>query len=509
MKKYNLMITAIIVFSITIPSFIIYKLIEYKDTQIDSVENILVQEAKSHFNNAVMTRKWNASFNGVYVKKTSLIEPNPYLEDNHIFSKDNEMLVKINPAWMTRQISEISNKYTNYYFKITSLNPLNPKNIPDSFEKEGLNFFNKNKDKKFYYKLDENNNFFNFIGALKVDQSCLTCHAEQGYNVGDIRGGIRLSIPITSHNAKINQIKSNTLVSIIVIIVFTIVITLLLIRFILIIVKKSEKYLNLNKTLEKRVASEITKNKEKEKILSEQTKMIALGEMLTNISHQWRQPLSIITTATSGIQIKNELNRLDDSEIKETTNIIMEQASYMSKTIDDFRNYFQEDKEKTRFILKDLILKDIELIKSSYTNNDITIEINDVTENISLYGYRNELLQSILNLLKNSKDQFEHLSINNKVIKFSTQVEENKIKIFMQDNAGGISKKIINKIFEPYFTTKHQSQGTGIGLYMTQKVIVEHFDGEIFVSNKKMIINKKSYNGACFEIILPIMSEID
>ena len=509
MKRHHIIIITIIFLSIMVPALLIYQIIQYQNSQLKSINTIMLQEAKSHFQNAVMTRKWNAQYGGVYVKKSAHIRPNPYLEDNHIYSDKGEMLIKINPAWMTRQISEISNKYRDYYFKITSLNPINPQNEPDEFEKEGLNYFEKNSDSPYFYKLDEQTNYFNFLGALKVEQSCLACHARQNYKVGDIRGGIRVSVPVISHNARINEIKSNSVISIAIIIVFTLVINILLIHSILIIVRQNRKYQKLNLTLEERVNQEVYKNQQKEKMLSQQSKLAALGEMLNNIAHQWRQPLSTITTATSGMQIEHEMKVLSNEEFVKSTQLILDQANYMSKTIDDFKNFFQSDKEKTRFVLKDLIIRDIELVKSSYSGQNITVQIDNINDHLSLYGFQNELSQAILNILNNAKDQFTKLSDINKTINIYTKLKESSVELYIHDNAGGVPEDIIDKIFEPYFTTKHQSQGTGIGLYMTQRIIVDHLNGSITVENRPFKLNSEVYEGACFKIELPLVSEID
>ena len=187
----------------------------------------------------------------------------------------------------------------------------------------------------------------------------------------------------------------------------------------------------------------------------------------------------------------------------------MEQANIMSKTIEDFRNFFQNDKEKVKFNLKDLIIQDIELVKSSYSSENIQIQIENVLEDITLFGYKNELIQAILNILNNSKDQFIQLNTEPKVIKIVTQIQDNFVNIYIQDNAGGIDEDIIEKIFEPYFTTKHQSQGTGIGLYMTESIIINNMKGYIEVSNKEFIVNDKTYQGACFKISIPLITEIE
>lgn len=190
-------------------SIIIYFINISKIEYIDLSKKTLKQEAVAHYQNMINTRRWNSGHGGVYVKANSSIKPNIYLKDNHIYSKENEVLVRINPAWMTRQISEIANEAGDYYYRITSTNPINPENEPDDFELEALQFFEENRDKKYYTKLERDT--FNFMGALKVKQSCLECHIEQGYKVDDIRGGLRVTIPTQNYNEKIKLIKGNSL----------------------------------------------------------------------------------------------------------------------------------------------------------------------------------------------------------------------------------------------------------------------------------------------------------
>lgn len=207
MKKIKRVRNTIIILLSIFTSFVIYTIYENTQRNESFLKEMLLNEAKSNFNNIVDTRKWNAMHGGVYVKKTPKIEPNKYLEENTLLTKENEVLIKINPAWMTRQISEISNKDHNNYFKITSLKPLNPINKPDSFETEALNFFEKNPKEEFYSKISDDFSKFDFMGSLQVTEDCLQCHRKQDYKIGDIRGGIRISIPTTNYYKTFYEIE--------------------------------------------------------------------------------------------------------------------------------------------------------------------------------------------------------------------------------------------------------------------------------------------------------------
>ncbi len=249
---------------------------------------------------------------------------------------------------------------------------------------------------------------------------------------------------------------------------------------------------------------DLSEIKEKEKLYIEQAKLASLGEMIGNIAHQWRQPLSVISTGATGLQLQKEYNNLSDEQFYVLCNSINDNAQYLSKTIDDFRNFIKGDREKVSFNLSATIQSFLSLIDGSLKNHHITV-VCDVDEKIVLSGYPNELIQCLMNIFNNSKDAFKNRDFSNdsRVILIWTQVSDKKTTIGIQDSAGGIDEKIIDKIFEPYFTTKHKSQGTGIGLHMTYNLIVNGMDGEIIASNNPFIHEGKEYKGALFRIILP------
>ncbi len=247
-------------------------------------KDMLIQEASSNFDNMVVTRSWNSLHGGLYAKAKEGEKPNPYLEENHIYSDKGDLLIKINPAWMTRQIAELSNKQKSNYYKITSLKPINPENKPDMFETEALRFFEMNPSKKYYYNIDKNLSKFNFMGALKIEKSCLQCHAVQGYKIGDIRGGIRVSIPTINYQTKLIEIKNQTQFLKLMVVIFGIFILILFNIGISLIYKHQEQIEYLNKTLEAKVIERTKKLSDMykhEKYLKEILKTIAdVNELL-------------------------------------------------------------------------------------------------------------------------------------------------------------------------------------------------------------------------------------
>jgi signal transduction histidine kinase len=241
------------------------------------------------------------------------------------------------------------------------------------------------------------------------------------------------------------------------------------------------------------------KLKLQDKLMLEQNKMAAMGEMITNIAHQWKQPLSIITTVSSGIKVSKELDvSVDkDTELASLDNILLN-ANHLSQTIDDFRDFF-EQKEKILFHMEDIINKTINLINSTLKHNNI--KINKNIEDIEFVGLDNELIQVLINIINNAQDALNMAEIKNKEININVYRNKNNAIVEVWDNAGGIPDDVIDHIFEAHFTTKRAINGTGIGLHMAQKIVQEHFHGKIYVTNIELDGKRL---GAKFRLELPI-----
>ena len=230
--------------------------------------------------------------------------------------------------------------------------------------------------------------------------------------------------------------------------------------------------------------------------------MAAMGEMIENIAHQWRQPLSVISTISTGIIFKKEMNISDEEDEIQELEKINESSQYLSETINDFRDFLNTNKPKTKFNLKNTFEKSLKLVSSKFKNRDIKtiIEIKDTWT----YGVENELIQVFLNIFNNSRDALENQNLDEKLILIDINESSDFITINIKDNARGIDSDIIDRVFEPYFTTKHKSQGTGIGLYMSQEIIVKHFKGTIRCYNIKYEYENRPQEGVNFEIKLPV-----
>ena len=268
-------------------------------------------------------------------------------------------------------------------------------------------------------------------------------------------------------------------------------------------VKEKTKELNeLNKHLEKRVKKKTKELIEKENILAQQSKMAAMGEMIENIAHQWRQPLSIISTAATGIKLQKTLNVLEDEVFFDTMDKINDSAQHLSSTIDDFRSFFHQDKEISQFDIKIPIEKTLSLLHSKFKNREIDVIKN--IQDLDICGLQNEFIQVIINILNNAIDALETKQMDKKLIFITIFKEDDSVVIIIKDNAGGIHEKIKNKVFEAYFTTKEKSQGTGIGLYMSYIIITKHMGGELTVHNQSYVYEDIKYTGASFKIKIPV-----
>ncbi|MDX9744273.1 MAG: PAS domain S-box protein, partial [Arcobacteraceae bacterium] len=238
------------------------------------------------------------------------------------------------------------------------------------------------------------------------------------------------------------------------------------------------------------------------KIFEEQAKLAAMGEMIGNIAHQWRQPLNVITTLASGIEIKQDFGTLNEKTIRESMDTIISQANYLSRTIDDFRNFIRDGEDEIPLDIRETLLKTLSLVYAALKNHNITV-VQNIEDTICIDGYENELIQSFINIINNAKDAINKniTTEDDKLIFIKTKKVANGLIVEIKDNGGGIPSEVISRIFEPYFTTKHKSVGTGIGLSMTHKLLEERHKATIEVKNTKYDYKNNHYKGASFRIL--------
>jgi signal transduction histidine kinase/PAS domain-containing protein len=267
--------------------------------------------------------------------------------------------------------------------------------------------------------------------------------------------------------------------------------------------EKTKELQILNNTLEERIKAEVEKNREKDKKIFEQDKLASMAEMIGDIAHHWRQPLSVITTASSGLSVKHELGMLDDNSLIENLDLITKSSEDLSKTIDNFRDLVKGDMNKKLFNLSEQIEKALDISGAQTKEENIKV-IKKLDDSILLNNTPNGLLQVLVNIFNNSIDILAKQTepLGDKYIFVDVNKYINKVVIKVKDNAGGIEPEMLNKVFHAYTTTKHKSKNVGLGLHSCHNIITQNMNGDIEVDNEDYEYDGKKYIGAIFTITL-------
>ena len=246
--------------------------------------------------------------------------------------------------------------------------------------------------------------------------------------------------------------------------------------------ERTEELYTLNKELDDRVKIEVYKRAEQEQMLIQQSRFAAMGEMIGNIAHQWRQPLNALGLLLQNIENAYDMDILDDAYIHRTVEKGNRLTQTMSQTIDDFRNFFKPNKVYELFNISKSLYSTMDLLRSSLENNTIDIKL-EVDETISIKGFSSEFSQVLLNIINNARDVLIEKVPTGRELYIRVYKDELNAYVEVEDNAGGIAKEIFEKIFDPYFTTKDEGKGTGIGLYMSKTIIENSMHGLLKVKN--------------------------
>lgn len=258
--------------------------------------------------------------------------------------------------------------------------------------------------------------------------------------------------------------------------------------------KAEEKLYIINSTLAQNIEKEIEKNKQNELIMFQQSRQAQMGEMISMIAHQWRQPLNNLYITVQALGLKYKKGKLTDELMDKSMNLIKEYIFQMSKTIDTFSDFFKPQKEPSSFLIHQELNHILNILSPTFKNSNIKVDL-DIEKSSTIFGFQNEFSQVFMNLLNNAKDALiENNEVNNRKIVVSLKEDKEKIVISIEDNGGGIDNEILNNIFDPYFSTKNERNGTGLGLYMCRIIIENHCKGKIIARNGK--------DGAIFEISL-------
>ena len=478
---YIVLITLLVLFFLMIYAIVIHK----KNTQIffnhnDQINTIIALNNKlnsyilgnSDINNFdILNKDINMSFESISRLKNDAISTNfetsyiQILDDLHTqFNKKTIWLerFKARRATNKQSISIILDRSHNELldFDVETNNKLNNIRI-DILEKiEQNGFYNINIVEHYDLELELDNNFLkNFVNKVKILQKSINFQLK--YQEIAINKNIDKLLNETKQLLLKQRKKVQNSVYITLNILFVLV-TIFLILFTLFYRKLQQSQKQLQN-------------------LTYQSKLASMGEMIGNIAHQWRQPLTHISYILMNIKAAYEKDKLSPEYFEKKTKLANAQIKYLSDTIDDFRDFFKKTNQKELFNLAESIKEVANLLKASFKANNINIEF-DLENNIFVKAYRGEFLQVLFNILNNAKDEFIKREINNPKLTIRTYVKKDIIKIEINDNAGGIKNELQEKIFEPYFTTK--DKGLGIGLYMS-KIIIEKSDAKLEVQNIK------------------------
>ena len=429
----------------------------------------------------------------------------------------------LSPAFIGSQVGQELETKGLIYIKQTSLKYRNPQNAPDIFETKMLKEYLKTKSKEASYEIAKikDSDYLRYSYPLYITKECLACHGKPyidvkediynklikyygdksfNYKVGDLRGMISVAINMNTINQTLETFFQKMLV--VMIGLFLIILIFFYLEKKLIYEPQILKIKQLNQTLESRIKEEVAKNREQDQRLIQQSRLAQMGEMISMIAHQWRQPLNAISATTSALELKLVLGKVENDAFQTQLKKINEYSQHLSKTIDDFRNFFKNNKTKTKTNLEKMVLSTKNIVETSMLSNNIELDIKlDCQYMFEIY--ENEVKQVILNIIKNAEDAILENNVEKGIVKIynSCGINQNNPTLYIKDNAGGISKDILDKIFDPYFSTKTKKDGTGLGLYMSKIIIEEHCEGKLSVYNED--------DGAVFKIEFNPKGDLD
>jgi PAS domain S-box-containing protein len=259
--------------------------------------------------------------------------------------------------------------------------------------------------------------------------------------------------------------------------------------------KMIEQLKEFNKKLEDEVSTQVNMIRQKDQMLIHQSRLASMGEMISMIAHQWRQPITTIGIVSNTILLDIEFDEVDLMKFKQQLQVINTQVEYLSQTIDDFRNFFRSDK-RLQYAKVSLIIEEVrDIVKHTLDQKHIAI-IFDIDQDLEIKSYKNEMQQVIMNIINNAADVLIDRKISSPTILIhSFVIDDERFQIDISDNGGGIGEDIIEKIFDPYFSTKSSKNGTGLGLYMSKTIVTDHLKGSLTSTN--------TAEGAMFTLVLP------
>ncbi len=483
-------------------------------------EELVVQQAtrqaKMLFNQILITRQWVADHNGLFLVKGPGVEENPFLADGQIQDEEGNWLVKRNPAMVTRELSAYAAKQGMGQFNVTSLNPMNPDNIPDKFERGSLEQFDQGRAEAVSIEKSEDSQRLRYMAPLKVDSGCLECHTGQGYDIGDIRGGMSVSIPIDWAFAEIKQ--NNRLLLNIAIATIIIVSLTIFFLFDLLVAKRLQKLArqmdlypeqrtfdasddiepndeigslsgNFRKLCQRLEDSQQELDATRQQVFQSE-KQAALGRLVAGISHEINNPLG-------GMQncIQTMKRSMDQPDLlRRYLELLAQGVERIKGTVQQLLNIGRKEPLELKQGNVDAMICDcLELTCIGRRNVELDMQLQ--IEKPLLVGME-ALRQVVINLAGNAVQAMGEVGGK---LQVRSQLEEQRLIISIADSGPGIAAEHLDKIFEPFFTTKEVGEGTGLGLSVSYSLI-KQMDGELTARNAPE-------GGAIFTINVPLQNQ--
>lgn len=427
------------------------------------------------------TRLWAANHGGVYAPVTPANPPNPWLDvpEKIITTPSGVVLTKINPAYMTRQLSELFGRERDMQIHLTSLKLINPGNQPDTWERESLEGFERNRSERISIVGAGGTASFRYMAPLEIKQACLACHAQQGYRLGDVRGGISVTFPASYIYGIIDAQKRG----------FMIIHGAVFIIFALL------AWASLLVTRRDLRALDAVRGD-----LIESEKMASLGRMVAGFAHELNTPIGVALGAASQSQdLVVELGRLIDQpevseeDLRQRLQMLDEGAGLMlgnlhraAGMVQSFKRTAvdQSSEAEREFDLGEVIDDVLKTLKNLFKNTQIGIAV-DCPPDLQLFGLAGALQQLLTNLLQNSHPHaFFNGSAAGTILIRCVPVEQGRVRIEFSDDGAGMDAATLNRVFEPFFTTRRGSGGSGLGLYIAYNMTTQGLGGSIACSSQ-------------------------
>lgn len=468
--------------------------------------DVAIEGARNIFRMIVLTREWNASLNGIYTFVSQKNQPNPYLKhpQRDLELADHRKLTMLNPAYMTRQIAELAENDDKLSLRlhITSFNPIRPENQADTWENGALKRFEQGALEFSSLEFEKNQQLLRYMAPLYVKQSCLNCHAKQGYKLGDLRGGISVSLPFQPTEQIIqNEIRATMLN-------YGITYALVILLSFTLIELLARRWRALNDNIE---ALQNTRNE-----LVENEKMASLGRLVAGFAHELNTPVGIaVASITDGDETINTLTALiakdevTEQELTQQLQYLQESHQLARANLHRAAELVQRFKrtsidrgsqQKRTYQLLELIQDVLISMRNILKRTQINISIH-CPENLWLFGTPGLLEQVLTNLITNSLTHgFDQGKSPGQILISAERIQGQQLHLNYQDNGIGMSDTVLKNAFEPFFTTQRANGGSGLGLYVTYNIITQQMSGTIHLTSTPG-------NGTSFEIKCPIEKE--